>query len=794
VGMLQESNAVFYHPLDGSDESLQSREWVFGATGDHAAGKLSQAVAATVGTTPNAVAEAEFTSANGTNYISTAVLDSSKFVVVYRNDTGAFPGAAKIGTVSGSDITFGAATEYDADRIGPGNAVAALSATKFVVAYTDYSDKAGESKIGTVSGTDITFGAEATFHAGPNEAVNEHVAGLDATHFVVVWRDDDGTGPGRAKIGTVSGTDITYGALHTFDSAATDQPKAAVLSATKFVVAYKDSSSYGQAKVGTVSGSDITFGSAHGYTPNTVGDNAAIALDASTIVVGWSWSGGQAKVGTVSGNDITFGPISEWYSSTVTVPTLAKLSSTSFAVTWARSRAVTIVGTVSGTDITWGTQVDLQAGGSATTTGTAAMSESEYVSLYRDSLDSYHGTAELVDLGVTADFSLRMGLEDFGSESEFHSGGSAEYISIGVISATKIVVAYQEASGNYHGKARVGTVSGTDITWGPESTFNATWTDEISLAVLDSTTIVVVYQDWYGVDDGESRVGTVSGTDITWGTEVEFLTGVSSTAVQYLKVAKLTSSKVVICFEDETDSDHGTAMIGTVSGTDITWGAQHEFLSTGGASDIDIVVIDSAKFVVTYKNAFAAFDGCARVGVVSGTDITFGAESTYYTGSGGSYYNQVVKLDSSRLVVAYRGGYDGESRVGTLSGPDITWGTMTHFLETDIEACALVVLSSTKVVVLYRDAADTDKGKGKEGTVSGTDITWGAAVNFLDVPSPSDLTAEALDNSYFVVGYKDNNDSYHGTMKVGQSLLDPYATTVGEERVAFCGWYKKPSV
>ena len=79
---------------------------------------------------------------------------------------------------------------------------------------------------------------------------------LDASTFVVAYRDAGNSNYGTAVVGTVSGTTISYSAEYLFNSDATEYISATELSSTTFVVAYKahDASSYGRAKLGGVDG------------------------------------------------------------------------------------------------------------------------------------------------------------------------------------------------------------------------------------------------------------------------------------------------------------------------------------------------------------------------------------------------------------------------------------------------------------------------------------------------------------------------------------------------------------
>jgi hypothetical protein len=92
-----------------------------------------------------------FTSTNFKD-VSVCRLSDTKAVAVASKNNGS--GTAWVISVSGNSITWGAGTEYA--TLGNESAVEALAASKFIVFYTQSLD--AYARIGTVSGTTISFG------------------------------------------------------------------------------------------------------------------------------------------------------------------------------------------------------------------------------------------------------------------------------------------------------------------------------------------------------------------------------------------------------------------------------------------------------------------------------------------------------------------------------------------------------------------------------------------------------------------------------------------------------------
>ena len=110
-----------------------------------------------------------------------------------------------------------------------------------------------------------------------------------------------------------------------------------------------------------------------------------------------------------------------------------------------------------------------------------------------------------------------------GAESVFDSNTTYLTATVYDSNSNKIVVTYGDGGNSFYGTAVVGTVSGTSISFGTAVVFQSLSTDEIS-AVYDSTNgkVVVSYREAASSLSGRAIVGTVSGTSISFGTETVF--------------------------------------------------------------------------------------------------------------------------------------------------------------------------------------------------------------------------------------------------------------------------------
>ena len=133
----------------------------------------------------------------------------------------------------------------------------------------------------------------------------------------------------------------------------------------------------------------------------------------------------------------------------------------------------------------------------------------------------------------------------------------------------KVVIVYQDGSDSNKGKVKLGTVGNLSISFGGASTFNSGITMPLGVAYdPDEEKIIIAYVEGDPYH-GKAIVGNVSGGSVTYGSAVTFNAAHTSSSggVTYDSNTK----KVVIAFEDDGDSEKGKAIVGTVSGTSISF-------------------------------------------------------------------------------------------------------------------------------------------------------------------------------------------------------------------------------
>ena len=292
----------------------------------------------------------------------------------------------------------------------------------------------------------------------------------------------------------------------------------------------------------------------------------------------------------------------------------------------------------------------------------------------------------------------------------------------------KIILAYSTESNT--GEAVVGTVSGSTISFGTPVVFEASNSVSATSATFDSNAgkVVLVYMDSGNSSYGTAIVGTVSGTSISFGSAVVF----ESASTAYTSTTfDSNTNKVVIAYSDVGNSNYGKAIVGTVSGTSISFGTAATFESAT-TNNIGVVFESNTnKIVIGYRDSGNSNYGTAIVGTVSGTSISFGSAVVFLSATA-EYVNCVYDPNTTKVILTYKGSGSGRAIVATLSGTSISFGTSVVFKSNVEYTTPQYDLASQKVIIGFRDGGNSHYATAIAGTVSGTSISFGTAVVLMD--------------------------------------------------------------
>ena len=731
-----------------------------------------------------------FETASSTQISATFDSNSNKVVIAYTDNGNSFQGTAIVGTVSGTSITFGTPVVFNSGSTKFQSATFDSNSNKVVIAYRDdgASDH-GYAIVGTVSGTSISFGSEVLFNASTMTNALSATFDSSSNKIVIAYQDKGNADYGTAIVGTVSGTSISFGSEVVFESAHTEHISAIFDSnSNKIVIAYMDqgNSNYGTAIVGTVSGTSISFGSATVFnTAETNTPSIAYDTNAQKVVITYKDFGnsnyGTAIVGTVSGTSISFGT-EVVFESSATQSAKAIYDATAQKVVIAyydsnNSEYGTVIsGTVSGTSISFDSATVFESE-EVDNIGIAYDSNANKVVIpYKDKSNADYGTAIVFQPGYTSTnltsenyIGMSRGVafqtsisEALGSASVFNTANSESIASAYDSTNNKVVAFYKDGASPDNLEAVVGTVSDGSLSFGSSTEFHAGGGEYIA-AAFDSSNgkLVVVYKK---VSDNYlySKVGTVSGTSISFGSEAAVDT--TGTAGGSTVTFDSTNNKIVVAY---AVGSNGYAKVGTVSGTSISYGSRATFESASVSDLGSTFDTDNGKVVITYKDQGNSNYGTAIVGTVSGTSISFGTAVVYE--SNNSVNNSANYVGSSKVFIGYRKGTgggtrDGKGVVGTVSGTSISFGTSVVFESNDVLNVSSVYHSGAdKVIVFYEDNGNSDYGEYVVGTISGTSVSFTSGAVFESASVDTISAVYDSNDGRAVVFYRDGGNSSYGT-------------------------------
>lgn len=337
---------------------------------------------------------------------------------------------------------------------------------------------------------------------------------------------------------------------------------------------------------------------------------------------------GSAVVGTINGYGITYGTPVVFYTGTM-YQSVAVYDSVNDKVIIYYSRssdryAFAIAGSISGSSITFGSAISLTSFDTQTPNAAYHTAQGKAVFAFRNNST---GQGQYIVVSITSGTTLSAG--SIGTIT----GTSCYTLSSVYHAASETVVfftRYSPTSSNGAGNSFVGTLSGTTFSFGAETGFasNVQWGN----MAYDSTNtkIIVTWADGANSNYGTARVATLSGSALTFGTNVVY----ESSAGSGIAVHNPTTQKTAILYTDANNSNYATIILGTVSGTGINFGTSLSFDNTNSGIQTAFYSSGTSSIGVIYTSdsgvngkafLFTSGDGTANLTVGNYIGISNGA-------------------------------------------------------------------------------------------------------------------------------------------------------------------------
>ena len=324
--------------------------------------------------------------------------------------------------------------------------------------------------------------------------------------------------------------------------------------------------------------------------------------------------------------------------------------------------------------------------------------------------------------------------------------------------SNRVVIAYRAYTSSFRLEAVVGEVnpSNNSITFGTPVVAASNNLSYTSMA-YDSTNdrVVITYMDGGNSNYGTAVVGDVdpSNNSITFGTPVVYNSARSDYPTATFDSA---NGKVVFSYRDNGNSQHGYARVGEINPSN------NSISFPSSAVNFESAVVGyvgatydstNGKIVIGFANSFSPYRGKAVVGTVSGTSISFGTPVIFDSSARAEYVTPVYDPSTNRVVIAYRDANNtdrGVAVVGEVSGTSISFGSYNVVFDTNriFTPTAVYDSANQKVVIGYNDSGNSYYGVALIATVypSNNNITFGSPTN-----------AVSLDHSYLAAAYDSTN-------------------------------------
>lgn len=374
MAIIQEGNAVFYHPLESGLETLQTSAW---ATGNSEFGFARVGDGMQEGFSPVSAAGSWGVSVVGFSGVGLemAQLDEELFVLVRT-------GFAVAGRVTGTTISFGTPIGI---QLGSTDIVA-MSSETFVIVHgiSSGGTRATQGRVNraTLAITIVT----STIQGGASTGRLPTVARLDASRAVCVYEEATADEV-RISIGTLNPSTLAMvwtssGLIRAAGSSPAVAGQAisiAALSPDKVVAVWDETagSSPKSVVVSVLADNSVVVGSNTPYASTTrrPQHGGMVAMNSSTVLL---VADGLGFLGTVSGTDISWQSVTSPTGDTGSFNRLARLDSTRVMSVRHQSNGNSVedevfarIGTLSGATVSWGPDESIFTGSSVIAASTA---------------------------------------------------------------------------------------------------------------------------------------------------------------------------------------------------------------------------------------------------------------------------------------------------------------------------------------------------------------------------------------------------------------------------------------
>ena len=670
---------------------------------------------------------------------------TGKVLIAYVDQGNSNYGTSVMASVSGTSISFSSKVIFESASTSKTSTAYSTHHSKWAIAYTDVGNSQyGTAIIASInSGVPQYSGSAAVFESATTNTksvawVRDTAQSGNVQNLAISYRDDGNSSHGTVAVGTVSGSTISFQTPAVFAAASTgasdfNGPFSTFdTSLDKLIIAYRDGGDSNKLSViaGKMSGTTITFDTEATSSFSTV-SNVGIGFDSNInkAVIAYKYTTashtGAASIFQAGGS-------------------LEKLTTENFIgfanAAYADGQKATVKTTGSiarnipqleAASSSLGSEVVYASVTARYPNATFDSSNNRVVIGYTDSSNSNYGTAVVGSVSGTS--------ISFGTPVVFESASIGDVFYAPDLAfdsnSNKVVLVYPDGGNSNYPTAIVGTVDPSDnsISFGTAATIQTSGAVSVDMSIAfdsNSNKVLVIYSDAGNSNYTTGAVGTVSGTNISFGTKAV----VVSDAGGYSSVAFDSNSNKFAVFYTVSSNGHGKSKVATISGTDVTYGSEATFASASSKYPHSTFDSSNNKIVLAFEDDDNSDYATAIVGTISGTDITFGTEAVINQGPIQNIFHHNITFATgiNKVIHFTRDGIDGDHgkvHIGTVSGTGISFGSTILINGGDAltGVAATFDSNSKKAVLAFTDEGNSNYGTAVVLTPAGTleDLTIG---------------------------------------------------------------------
>ena len=343
----------------------------------------------------------------------------------------------------------------------------------------------------------------------------------------------------------------------------------------------------------------------------------------------------------------------------------------------------------------------------------------------------------------------------------------------------RVIAFYDDGTSN-EGYYSVGVVSGTNITWGTPGSWLGSRPNSLS-PVFDTgnSRIVMVYRDSSGAP--QAIVGYISNLGagvITFGSATSIN---SSNSRQPVACYDPDTGKVIVIYGDTGNSTYGTSKVGTVSGESISFGSAVVFNSSATYPDGAVYHTGIDRTIFTYNDTGSS-QIKAVVASISGTTPAFSGNASFHSGNNTAYdgnnFNQLAyDTTANRVVFTARDSNGQFAYAGEAATSGVTWGSKATIKATAGSYSSVAFNASAGVTTVFYTDTSTVYGLANDLTISGSTITpSGTNTSYSDFALNRVYAIYDPDSTKSIVVFTDGSNNTDGQSKT----YSPESTNVSD--------------